>query len=58
MGKEPHPLDPCQEPPQRRGPVSVIGVIVDRLDDQSHTLGLRNRSASLGCERHSCKQPQ
>lgn len=47
---EPHPLDPCQEPPQGRGPVSAIGIIIKRLDDQSHTLGLAQPQFLFGLE--------
>jgi hypothetical protein len=39
-GEEPHPLDARQKPLQRCRPIHAIGVIIQCLDDQSHTLGL------------------
>src|ERR1039458_696655 len=53
-GEEPHPLDPRQEPLQGCGPVSAIGVIVDCVDDQSHTLGLTQHQSLLGFENTIC----
>ena len=32
-GEEPHSLNPREEPGQGRGPVSSVGVIVDRIDN-------------------------
>src|ERR1039457_42497 len=49
-GVEPHPLDPRQEPPQGREPVSAISVTVECFDDQSHTLGLAQPQFLLGFE--------
>ena len=54
MGEEPHPLDPRQEPPQGRGPVSAAGVIVERLDDQPHPLGLAQYQPFIGLEHAIC----
>ena len=51
---ESHPLDPRQEPPQGRGPVSAAGVIVERLDDQPHTLGFAQYQPLIGLEYAIC----
>ena len=53
-GEEPHPLYPHQEPLQGCGPVAAIGVIIERLDDQAHTLGLTQRQCLRGFENTVC----
>ncbi len=53
-GEELHPLDSRQEPLQGCGPVSAIGVIIEWLDDQAHTLGLTQRQFLLGFENAMC----
>jgi len=52
-GEEPHPLDPSQEPPQGRRPFWAI-VVVERLNDQSHTLGLTQHQSLAGLENAVC----
>jgi hypothetical protein len=54
MGEEPHPLDPRQEPLHGRGPVSAAVVIVERLDDQPHTLGFAQYQPLIGLEYAIC----
>jgi hypothetical protein len=49
-----HPFDPLAEPPQGRSPVSTVGVIVDWLDDEAHTLGFTQRQFVLGRENTMC----
>jgi hypothetical protein len=51
---EPHPLDPHQEPIEGCGPVSAIGIVVECLDDQSHTLGLTQPQFRIGFENTIC----
>jgi len=49
-GEELHPLDSSEQPPEARGPVFTIGVVIEGLDDQAHTLGLTQRQLFLGFE--------
>jgi hypothetical protein len=48
--EELHPFDPVAEPPQGRSPVRTVGVIVDWLDSQAHTLRFTQRQLVLGRE--------
>src|ERR1019366_5483620 len=53
-GEEVHPFDPSQESSQGGGPFRAIGVIVERLDDQPHTLSLTQHQFILGLENTVC----
>jgi hypothetical protein len=53
-GEEPHPIDTRQEPLHGCGPVSATGVIVERFDDQPHTLGLTQYQPLIGLEYAIC----
>jgi len=53
-GGETHRPNPRQEPLQGCGPVSAAGVIVERLDDQPHTLGLTQHEFLFGPENAVC----
>jgi hypothetical protein len=49
-GEELHPLDSSKEAPNCCGPVFRIGLIIEWLDDEAHTLGLTQRQFLLGFE--------